>query len=62
MPLLGNGARGEPQKASASILQVAQGPGKGRLTVKAGRLFLSVVTLLVLFWEGAGKWGPRKKF
>lgn len=44
MPLLGSGARGEPQKASTSILQVAQGPGKGRLTVKAGRLFLSMVT------------------
>lgn len=61
MPLLGSGARGEPQKASTSILQVAQGPGKGRLTVKAGRLFLSMVTLLVLFWEGSGKWGRGKK-
>lgn len=61
MPLLGNGARGEPQKASTSILQVAQGPGKSRLTVKVGRLFLSMVILLVLFWEGTGKWGCRRK-
>lgn len=58
MRLLSDGAE---EYAGDQHREVAQGPGEGLLAVMVERLFLAMLTLLVLFSEGTGKWGHGKK-
>lgn len=56
MPLLGDGAGGEPQRLAQASQKPARGLGRVRWPcgVGSGGLFPAVLSLLVLFSEGAG--------